>query len=100
MLQQHCVDVSQSKFFLIDTHYTHVRFTLLIPFFLLLYGTYIVHYFFLQFRDFFLTPYAPAPASAPAHAPAAAPASAPATGSAGHAHGLEASEEVPHRHLS
>jgi hypothetical protein len=33
MLQQHCVDVSQSEFFLIDTHYTHVRFALLIPFF-------------------------------------------------------------------
>jgi hypothetical protein len=55
--------------------------------------------FFLQFRDFSLTPYAPAPAPAPA--PAAAPASAPApapapaTGFAGHSHGLEASEEVP-----
>jgi hypothetical protein len=42
-----------------------------------------------------LTPYAPTPA--PADAPAAAPASAPALGSAdpGHAHRLEASEEVP-----
>jgi hypothetical protein len=51
--------------------------------------------FLLQFRDFSLTLYAPAPA--PAHAPAAAPASAPAPGCAdpGHAHGLEASEEVP-----
>jgi hypothetical protein len=53
--------------------------------------------FLLQFRDFSLTPYAPAPAPAPAHAPAAAPASAPASGSAdpGHTHGLEASEKVP-----
>jgi hypothetical protein len=81
------------NFFLIDTHYTHVLFALLIPFFTTLWHLYCSLFFLLQFRDFSLTPYAPAPA--PAHAPAAAPASAPATGSAGHAHGLEASEEVP-----
>jgi hypothetical protein len=80
---------------LIDTHYTHVLFALVIPFFYYFMALILFTIFLLQFRDFSLTPYAPAPAPAPAHAPAAAPASAPATGSTGHAHGLEASEEVP-----
>jgi hypothetical protein len=62
---------------------------LLFPFFYYFMALILFTIFLLQFRDFSLTPYAPA------HAPAAAPASAPATGSAGHAHGLEASEEVP-----
>jgi hypothetical protein len=74
---------SQSDFFLIDTHYTHVLFALLFPFFYYFMALILFTIFLLQFRDFSLTPYAPAPA--------------PATGSAdpGHAHGLEASEEVP-----
>jgi hypothetical protein len=57
-------------------------FALLLPFFLLFKGTYIFT-FVMQFHDFSFTRYAPAPAPAPRSADPA------------HAHGLEASEEVP-----
>jgi hypothetical protein len=70
---------------------------MLCNFLLLFKGSYIF-LFLLQFRDFSLTPYAPAPAPTPAptHAPTAVRASAPASGSADltHSHGLEPSEEV------